>query len=188
MSLNKFIEVINKPLEKLLSGIKVYGIAESIARTKGSEIDILPGIVSNDGEIEYVGVDDVETVIVYHKVNAIGSRLATIKGYGDDQNAFQNTYSMSMVVYINRKNAKIRPEKLFLFIQANIPFLITQEPYVLIQVPINTVILNSQTVYDSEYRYQSKKPLPKEHSLMQINYTIESTFHQNCFEKCPEDC
>lgn len=188
MSLNKFIEVINKPLENIISGIRVYGIAESISRRVGTTVEIIPGIVGNDGEVKYVGIDDLDSVIIYHKANALGVRLSTIKkGIGDEPNAFVNAYSMSMIVYLDRKKAKMRPDQLFLFIQANLPFLIKQEPYRQILTQINTVILNSQAVYDSEYK-GTENPLPANHSLMQINYTIESTFDQNCFEKCPEDC
>ena len=188
MSLGKFIEIINKPLEKIISGVRVYGIAEPVARTSGSEVEILPGVISNNGEIKYVGIDDLESVIIYHKANALGVRLSTIKkGFGDDPNAFVNAYSMSMIVYIDRSKTKLRPEEFFLFIQANIPFEIKEQPYKSIFTQINTVILNTQTVYDSEYK-GTKNPLPANHSLMQINYTIESTFDKNCFEKCPEDC
>lgn len=188
MSLSKFIEVINKPLEKLISGIKVYGIAEPIARTKGTEVEIFPGVINNDGEITEVSPDDLQSVIVYHKANALGTKLSTaIKGTGDRPNPFVNAYNLSMIVYMDRKKTKMRPEELFLFIQANLPFKIELEPYIQVQVIVNTVILNSQAVYDSEYK-GTPNPLPANHSLMQINYTIESTFHQNCFEKCPEDC
>lgn len=188
MSLNKFIEVINEPLKKLISGIKVYGIAESIARTKGSVVEIIPGIVGNDGEIKYVGINDLDSVIIYHKANALGVKPSAVrKGYGDDPNNFVNAYAMSMIIYMDRSKTKLTPDQFFLFIQANLPFKIEQDPYALILIQINTVILNSQAVYDSEYKGTENK-LPANHSLMQINYTIESTFNQNCFEKCPEDC
>lgn len=188
MPLNKFIQEINKPLEKLLSGIKVFGIAEAISRTRGETVEVFPGVVGNDGEIKEVTPDDVESVLIYHKANALATALSTlVRGVGDQPNAFVNAYAMSMIVYVDRKKTKLRPDELFLYIQANLPFQIKQEPYNIILTRINTVILNSQQVYDSEYKGVQNR-LPANQSLMQINYTIESTFHQNCFEKCPEDC
>jgi hypothetical protein len=188
MPLSKFIEAINKPLENLVSGIKVFGIAEPISRTTGTVTEIIPGIVGNDGEIKYVGVDDLNSVIIYHKASALGVKPSTVrKGYGDEPNNIVNAYAMSMIVYIDRSKVKMKPDEFFLFIQANFPFQIEETPYSLILTQINTVILNSQAVYDSEYKGAENR-LPANHSLMQINYTIESTFRQNCFEKCPEDC
>jgi hypothetical protein len=188
MSLNSFIDVINEPLKTFVSGVKVYGIAEPIARKRGSVIEVLPGVIDNNGEIVYVGPDDLESVIIYHKANALGTKVATgIKSYGNEPPPFVNAYSMSMIVYLDRGKIKMRPEELFLFIQANMPYEIKQEPYLKILTLINTVILNTQTVYDNEFK-GFENPLPANHSLMQINYTIESTFRVKCFEKCPEDC
>lgn len=180
MPLSKIIEVINKSLETI-KGIKIYGIAEPV--TKGDAI--VPLIVGNDGEMIFPGPDDIEKAIIYHKHNAIGTKLSTKKGTGDNPNEFVNAYSMSMIVYVDRQKLKLRPDEFFLFIQANIPYQISMSPYTQILTQINTVILNSQQVYDSEFKGVENK-LPSNHSLLQINYTIESMFKQQCFEKC--DC
>lgn len=188
MFLNKFIEEVNKPLEKIISGIKVYGLAESIARKTGTVTEVFPGVIDNDGEIKYVGIDDLNSVIIYHKANALGVRNSTQnRGFGDDLNALINAYSLSMIVYMDRKKTKLSADQLFLYIQSNIPSEIKMSPYKQILIQISTVILNSQAVFDSEYK-GSENPLPANHSLMQINYTIESTLQKRCFEKCPEDC
>lgn len=188
MSLNKFIETINKPLEKLISGIKVFGLAEPISRTQGAVTEIIPGIVGNDGEIKYVGPDDLQTVIVYHKVSGIVTRLTnTLPGYGREFNGLQNAYGLSMIVWLDRKKTNLRPDELFLYIQANLTGKIDQEPYNQVLVNINSVILNGQQVYDSEFKGVENK-LPANQTLMQINYTIESAFRVKCFEKCPEEC
>lgn len=184
MPLSKFITRINESISGLVTGLKVYGIAEPIAR--GTEV--IPGIVENDGEIIYVGVDDLQSAIIYHKVNALSTRLSpVVKGVGDSPNGIQNAYGISMIVYIDRKKIKMRPEDFYLFISANIPYQLSIAPYNLVLIQINSVILNSQTVYDSEYKGVERR-LPANHSLMQINYTIESTFKKDCFAKCPEDC
>lgn len=127
MPLSKIIEVINKSLD--IKGIKLYGIAEPITRTKGDAIEVIPGIVGNDGEIKYVGPDDIEKGIIYHKHNAIGTKFSAIKGFGDNPGEFVNAYSMSMIVYINREKLKVRPDEFFLFIQAVIPYQIKMSPY-----------------------------------------------------------
>lgn len=187
MPLNKFIETINAPFEKLISEIKVYGIAEPVTRTRGSAVETLPGIVGNDGEVTYVGPDDLRKLIIYHKANAIGTTLSTRKGTGNDPNPTVNAYSLSMIVWLDRKKTDLRPDEIFLLLQANMPFEIRQSPYDQVLVKINSVILNGQQVFDSEFKGFNNK-LPANQSMLQINYTIESTFKLNCFAKCPEDC
>lgn len=184
MPLSKFITKINESVSEIVAGLKVYGIAEPIAR--GTQT--IPGVVANDGEITYPGPDDLQSVIIYHKANALATRLSTtVKGVGDSPNAIQNAYGMSMIVYMDRKKIKMSPDDFYLFISANLPYQLEVAPYNLVLIQLNSVILNSQTVYDSEYKGVEKR-LPANHSLMQINYTIESTFKKECFAKCPEDC
>lgn len=188
MSLNKFIEIINKPLEKLVKGIKVYGLAEAVTIKTGSDTKTIPGIVANDGEIKEVSPDDLQSVIIYHKAVGLVSRPSTkIKGYGSDPNATDNLYTIAMIVWLDRKKTNLRPDELFLYIQANFPIRLQIEPYVYVAFQINNAILNGQQVYDSEFKGVVNK-LPSNQTLMQINYTIESTFKIKCFEKCPEEC
>lgn len=188
MSLNKFIEVINKPLESLISGIKVYGLAEAVTRTKGTVVETIPVVVGNDGEMKDVSPDDLDKVIIYHKFTGFASTFSSvIKGTGDAPNAMVNAYGASMIVWLNREKTNLKPEEFFLYIQANFPYHRKIDPYLQVLFRINNIILNGQTVFDSEFK-GVEFFLPANQSLMQINYTIESTFHQKCFEKCPEEC
>jgi hypothetical protein len=183
MPLNEFISVINEPLKTLIRGIKVYSIAEPVAR--GSQV--VPVVVGNNGEITYVGPDDLQTVIIYHKVNALNSRPSTaIRGTGNDPNATINVYSLSMIVWLDRKKTKLRPEDMILYIQANMPYEIKADNYIQTVVQIDSAVLNGQQVYGSEFQGVESK-LPANQSMLQINYRIESTFKKKCFEKCPED-
>lgn len=182
MPLNSFISAINEKLSGLVSGSKVYGIAQSVQR--GSET--LPATISKDGEYTYVGLDDVSPVIIYHKNIAITvSRSTNQKGFGNELPDLINTYSLNMIVYIDHKRACMTPDDFFLFIQANFPDGIKEEPFSFIRVNITSVILNSAQVLKTEYEGSEFK-LPPEKSLFQINYNIETTFKKKCFEKCPE--
>lgn len=185
MALNNLIEHINKPFENFLQGIKLYGLAEAVLRVRGALTETIPGIVGNDGEIKYVGPDDLQSMIIYHKVAALASRESTaVRGVGDQPGAIQNAYSLSMFIWLDRKKTKLRPDELFLYIQANIPFKIEIDPYVQVFTRINSAVLNGQQVYDSEFKGVDYK-LPAHQTMLQINYTIESTFKAKCFEKCP---
>lgn len=188
MFLREFIKKLNQDLSGLVPGIKVFGIAQPVIRTNSSEEDeLIPGVVERDGEITYVGIDDVDPVRIYHRLAGIQVTRSTDKGYGEIQSDVINTYQMVMIVYINHKRTKLLPEELFLYVQANIPDGIKSPPYKEIKVRIANVITNSQVVYRAEYGASEYK-LPAEQSLFQVNYTIETRFKKDCFEKCPTDC
>lgn len=187
MLLRSFIDKINETLTEVVKGIKVFGLAQSIIRTVGTEQELLPGVVERDGNITYVGIDDNDPVRIYHRNSGIVTTKATAKGFGDEQSSIINTYQMVMIVYIDHKISKLFPEELFLFIQANIPDQLKSEPYKTIIIKTGNVILNSQLVFAGEYAGTAFK-LPADKSLFQINYTIETMFSKGCFKKCPEDC
>lgn len=187
MLLRDFIKKINQEFEKLVPGIKTFGIAQSVVRTVGSEEELLPGIVGKDGEITYVGIDDVDPVRIYHRIAGLTTTRKPTQGYGESLSDIINTYQMVMVVFLNNKATKLYPEELFLYLQSNIPDGLKAEPYKTVFIRTTNVILNSQVVFRAEYVGTAFK-LPEHLSLFQINYVIESTLKKECFAKCPEDC
>lgn len=188
MLLRSFLNKINETIIGILPDTKVFGLAQSIVKTSGNEKETLPGVVGKDGEIEYVGIDDVHAVRIYHKVSGItSSRVTTRPGFGDDQNDVVNVYQMSMIVFIDHKKTQLFPEDLFLFLQANIPDGLKVSPYKKILISVTNSNFNSRAIFESEYVGVEFK-LPENKSLFQLNYTIESVFSKNCFVKCPQDC
>lgn len=188
MLLRSFLKKINENIEGILPETKVFGLAQSIVRSAGEGTETLPGVVAKDGEIEYVGIDDVNAIRIYHKINTLtSSRIATKEGYGDELNDVVNLYQMSMIVWIDHKRTKLHPEDLFLFLQANIPDGIKASPYKRVLISVTSVNFNSRAVFTAEYAGVDFR-LPENKSLFQLNYNIESTFAKNCFVKCPTDC
>lgn len=181
MPLNSFISAINQKLSGIITGAKVYGLTQAVQR--GSET--LPATITKDGEYEYVGFDDVFPVMIYHKNTAITVSRSQRQGRGDEFPDLINTYSLSMVVYLDHKRACMIPDEMFLLLQSNFPDAIKEDPFSFIRVNITSVILNSAQVIKTEYEGSDFK-LPPEKSLFQINYNIETTFKKRCFEKCPE--
>lgn len=187
MLLRETIKKINETFKGLLPDLTVYGLAQSVIRTGGSEDELLPGVIGKDGEITYVGIDDVDSVRIYHRMAGITTTRSQVKGHGDDHNPIINTYQLVMIVYIDNKRSNLYPEELFLFLQANMPDEIKSPPYSKIYVRTTSVITNSQLVFRAEYGGLEIK-LPPEKSLFQINYTIETEFKKGCFKECPTDC
>jgi hypothetical protein len=182
--ISSVIEEINKGFKKLFettAGVKIYGLAHTMLRTKGSETELIPALVDHSGEGKYIGIDDTAPVIIYHKSNSITSTIRPSEGFGRDPGGLVNTYNNTLIVYLNRKRLKLLPDELFLFIQAHFPDTFKMDPFT-VSIRITNVILNSQQVWASEY--QRDFTLPPEANLFAVNYTVESSFKKGCFEKC----
>lgn len=181
MSVSNIITEVNKSIPECLKA-KVYGLAQTVIRTRaGDEYEFLPGIVSDNGEVKYVGLDDTESIIIYHKCKGITCN--TKPGRGDSYDVL-NVYDNAMIVYSDRQKTKLRPDELVLLIQANLPSTITLAPYMLIAVKFLNVVLNDQVVFLQEYK-ETDFRLPANKNLIQINYSIETTFQKRCFKECP---
>jgi hypothetical protein len=184
MPLNKFIQSVNGQIGKLVQGAKMYGLAYNITREQGSETISFPGSPLFKDELLFAGLDDEHPVIIYHKCNRAASREVA-GAYGDDRANIQNAYAMSMLVYIDSTKLKMQPDQFFVFIQTSTPERLIVPPYKQVLIKFTGVVLNSETVFASEYKGVNY-PLTVDKHLIQIDYTIESTFKKNCFEKCPE--
>lgn len=184
MPLNKFIHIINEELNGMLPNMKLHGIAETVMRgDKAVPAEIV------DGGYRYVGVDDIQSAIIYHRVGTVTVSRSTVRGVGDEPNNYINRYPVGMIVYMDMKRTKLTPDELLLYIQARMPGSFKTDPYNQpVSVTINNVILNGQTVWNAEYGGQTPFRLSESQTLMQINYTIESQVRVACFEKCPEVC
>lgn len=132
---------------------------------------------------KHVGIDDKHSVIAWHKLSTITSRLKDGTGRVYDQ---VNTYNNSMVVFVNRKGCSLYPDELLLHIQANMPDGVVMDPYTSVRIMITNTILDSQTVYAQEYE-DSDYRLKEEQYLFRINYTVETTFKKGCFKTCPQN-
>lgn len=186
MPLHKFIDAVNLELCKLFKNVKVYGIAQTVTKRRGQSSESFPGVLQGT-EIREVGVDDRYALVLYHKITGISTlRTQTNQGYGDSV-LVTNTYSLSIIGYLDTRKTKMTADEAFLYVQENIPFQLKGEPYRQILLRVTNVILNVEQIFNAEYKGIDFK-LPVEKTLFQINYTIESTHNKGCFEKCPEDC
>jgi len=167
--------LMNAFIANTISQVDVFGIADMV--TSGNATFPV-FFVSNNGE--WAGFDDRKHVILYHKFGSVQSRQ--VKGYGDS-NDINNTYTMSLVIYYNSTATKLRSDELFAFIQATMPEKVTISPFNYIRNTISGAILNTQQVFQQEYKgiAYSLKP---EQNLISINYTIETQFKKGCFSCC----
>lgn len=180
--ISKIINEINESLTASFTGAKIYGLAQSVIRRSGTEAELLPALVNNDGEAVYVGFDDTHSLMMYHKMNSMSTTDSKYKGYGDATADLTNTYQNTLIVYLDRKKVKKLPDEIYLKIQASIEEL-KIPPFKTVSIKFTNVILNSTQVFASEYQ-GTRYLLPPEKNLFAINYSIESIFKKGCFDTC----
>lgn len=187
MSVTVFINKINeqiKPLFDKFTGSRIYGLAQGIISSKSDKPVLVPAIVDKNGEGTFAGIDDVSPFILYHKANLINASIQPNSGVGDSIGNLVYNYSNSMIIFLDRKKTKLLPDELVLFIQANLPETLKVDNYKSVNLRIQNIILNTQTVFASEYQ-NTMYSIKPEQNLFAINYTIESIFDKKCFAKCP---
>lgn len=178
------IRTINRELVDLFKsypGVKVYGMSQTMTRKakKGKDVTI-PAVVDKDGEGKWVGVDDTAPMIIYHKtLSPMTSRA--VEGYGDLQD-ITNTYNNGIIVSFDRSKICLTADEVQTHIQARMPGLHMREGFKSIKINVLSVILNSQQVYDTEYK--NGEGIDPKYSMLQISYQIESRFSKACFAKC----
>lgn len=174
-SLRDIISSLNETIE-LPKGSAVYGVAELVSKDDST----LPEI---DGK--FVGIDDKYPVIVYHRILSMSSKIDAKGGYGNAVGDVVNTYSMTMVVFLQHEKAGKYPDELILQIQANMPDTMRMPPYKNIKITFTGANLDSQSVWSQEYRTGTAYRLKSDQFLFKINYNIETTFSKGCFKECP---
>lgn len=156
---------------------KTYGI--TIDQVRGN--DILP--TENE---QYIGLDDIYKIQVYHKLNSMTNQLRQRSGYGDSRGDQVNVFNMSMIVFHNEKRTGFKTDQLVLVLQANSPRQVPSEYFKSVYITYQNVVLNDAVVWRQEYG-QSPYKLKSGQRLIQINYTVEATYKDGCFAKCLED-
>lgn len=178
------VTILNERLTGLVRESAVYGLAQSVLRVQGTVREVLPCVVLPDGEGKYVGIDDVNSLIMYHKLNNATSAQVPNSGKGDNPADLTNSYGMALVIFWDRRKLDKMQDDMMVLVQANIPILITGMPDIkTTRVRVTSSVLDSLQVYTQEYQSENPK-LPANILMMQMNYTIDLTFNPACIKAC----
>ena len=175
-SIRDIVKELNNSFTWLPSGSEVNGIAELLLR------DDVTIPVIND---RYVGIDDVYSVRIYHRLNSMASAIKPGTGGGRSAGDQANTYQLSMVVFLDKPKANMDPDEFLLFAQANTPERLTLVPYKSISTAFTSAVFDSILVYKQEYIASDTYKLKEDQFFFKINYSIETTFSKGCFKTCP---
>lgn len=181
--ISRIIEHINGGFKGIIQGEQYYGLAQTVMRIQGTEREGLPGIVGSNGEVRYVGFDDVHPIIVYHKLNNVATaRVAN--GKGDKLGDMQYIYQLAMYVYWDRKKIGLQPDELMMLLQGRYPNAIQSEMDIKsITMRLTGMNANTSQLITQEYQGSAFIPAP-EKSFMQINYSVDIIFNPACLPVC----
>lgn len=181
--LNDILVQVNGPILAFLNagpsfaGYLAFGLVTNAYRNGKPEL--YPVGFSKEGTGVYAGIDDEKPIIIYHKCDRL-TPTKRIAKYGDGKGEMINRYDMRMIIFHSRKALGIEADELYLLLQQVFPETVAVEPYTSVTLSIKNVILNPQQVFRNEYQGVNYFVKP-EHSLMQIDYTIESILKPGCF-------
>lgn len=178
-------EAINQQIRGLDPRQEAYGIAQTFVKgAADKKVKFVPGVVDKDGEIKYVGIDDIFSLITYHKLLSCTTTVVASTGVGDKLNDLKNTYSMSLIAWWNMKKVNMIHDEMLMIFQARIPRMLKvnllKGPAI---IATTSSIMNSLQVFASEYREENVW-LPEKMNLLQVNYTIETIFQPDCIPVC----
>jgi hypothetical protein len=167
----KIISILNEGLSGLERESQVFGLAQSMIRVQGSVRELLPCLIDTDGDGQYVGLDDIDKLRIYHKLNNAGS-TQNLNGSGDNPGDLVNTYSLGMIITWNRKVLDKMPDEILMLVQANMPILIKGIPDMkLARIRVTGANLDTLQIITQEYQSEDIK-IPANILMMQVNYNI----------------
>lgn len=132
-------------------------------------------------EYNYIGLDDIYPVILYHK------HIQTT--YVDvDIDERKELNKMLLIVFGRLDYLNLEAETLAALVVSGFPTVIKRANYTNVPILINQITLtdslsDAETVFAREYRNTAYQ-LGPQHALMQFGYTIESTYNKKCFDIC----
>lgn len=195
--IKQIVNAINIAIEAKLDdprfqGSEYHGIAVSAIQTDDEgKTRLMPLVTDHYDNERWVGIDDTLPLRIYHKNNGIGYSDEPGKSYGDGGSTSKKEVTqMSMIVYGNRMMLKLTPEELEGAVVSGLPSALGDATISQLKIK-SCVIRPTSSVIDpitnflTEYR-TDKYELPPNALFIRINYNIESSYKNACFNIC--DC
>jgi len=187
--IDKIIDLINGQFDGIREDEIILGIAQQVYRSKqDGVVEYMPGILNlGTDEVIYAGIDDINSIMIYHKVNS--SNLTFVNpqagsGYGDGRRNEDSILCSVITVWDTRK-VKIHSPDMLLLIRSRMPQVILDVPNInSVTITANNALLNTQQVFQSEYKLEENYLLPHYFKMLQLNYTIQLRYDPECIEKC----
>ena len=185
--INEVIDLINNNLNDIVFDQIVLGIVSKVYRQAGESIEYMPGIIKEDGDIIYAGIDDIKSLMIYHKVYTANLNYNPKFGYGDSKYN-EDSFNLNCFVIWDMRKIFLQNADMLLLIKSKFPQQIkASNNQVNVDITPNSAIFNSKQIFDSEYGFDKQYLIPPFINFIQLNYTAVIRYSQQCindFIKC----
>lgn len=184
--INELIDLINDGLDGMHKDELILGIAQRVYRVNSSGlVEYMPGIVKSDGEAIYAGIDDINSIMIYHKANTGSLTYGSLRtGYGDSK-AIEDSFLFSMIAVWDTRKISLQNVDMLLLLRSRMPQEIKGVPQIKqVMIVPSSALLNTKQIFESEYTVDKEYLLPIYMNFIQLNYTIQIKYDQECIDKC----
>jgi len=184
--INDIIDVLNNCFDGICNGEVVIGLTQKVYREQSENVEYFPGVVKPDGEIILVDVDDISSLLIYHRVNAMALSYSqrSSSGYGDAK-IIEDSIGLSLISIWDTRKLNVQHVDLGLILRSRFPQEIKGikniQQALIIPVSVN---MNNKQIFESEFSLSKQTLLPNFINLIQINYNIQLKYDQQCMKTC----
>lgn len=196
--LDRIVNHINEQVEAGLgpkfNGSKIDGIAlDHLVKEWDEESEKetqrwFPGILSDEGDIESLVIDDTHPIQIYHKVASAKGASSTRDGYGD-QITYRDNYQMKIIVHGDAAALKMQVYDLEALLLSLIPneinkTLRTELKLSQCMVSIGDRLFEPYRVWIEEYRNNTFDGLKPNSLFFRVNYQVSQEYTKACLDLC----
>src|SRR5688572_15659275 len=119
--INDVIDLINDGFDGLHGDQIVLGLIKRVYRISSTGIEYMPGVVNNEGEAIYAGIDDVKSLMLYHKSNTGNLNYGSTRtGYGDAR-SIEDSFSFTLIAVWDTRKIPLQDVDMLLLLRARMP-------------------------------------------------------------------
>lgn len=183
--INTLIDLLNNQFDGIVPDQIVLGLVQRIYRHGDNAIEFMPGIVDADGEAIYAGIEDIKSLSIYHKANTANLTYGNMRvGFGDSRQS-EDSINCSIIACWDIRKVKLQSVDMLLLLRSRLPQMIKGVPGIKsILITPTGAILDTKQVFGSEYTVAETYLLPIYINFLQINYTIQLRYDQQCIDQC----
>ena len=170
-----------------LDSAQFKGLAEYMLQTFNEKDVRVPGVIDANGELTYVGFDDVDSFRCYHRISApIAYGLDPKGATGNSRGHIVRTVQMSLFVMASRK-LNLLSEELEQKITTLLPMeaestLVESLKYRSMKIIHINSDLDGYTVFQKEFNMPANRL--KNIMLFEVKYKIECVYKDGCINTC----
>lgn len=162
---------------------KIYGITQPIARKN----EIIPAYLEGR-DWKYVGPDDTQNLILYHKLNSNVYEMVQNSSYGRRGGMDKCTSNLSLVVFGLRNKLNVSQYELERLVNQYLIEVISKQDLTKLKLqsvniaPVSTN-MDMNSVFNQEFKNIAYN-LNEKHILFELKYQIEAIYIKDCFNNC----